>query len=383
MSEILIKNCKLYNKLNDGLFDILIDGKSITMIQKKIETDNSVTVIDAKSKIAIPGFIDVHIQGAGGADILDNTVEALQKMSRTLAATGTTGFLGTTVVKPIENNEHLKLAREFTNKNLGGAIMLGVHLEGPFINIKKKGGLAPDSIYESSSEKLEEILNVTNGSLKMMTIAPELKGNLDVIKELIKNNVVSSFAHSDASYEETKRGFDAGINHVTHIFNAMPPFHHRNPSPLSAIFESKAVTAQIISDGHHLHPSAVKMVYKILGQQRSVCITDGVQGIGLPDGRYTYNGKEYDSVAGAARYLDGTLIGSTTSLGNIAKKFKKFTGCTFEEAINSVSINPAKVLGIDNKKGSLENGKDADIVLADENFSIFMTFVEGKISFQK
>lgn len=383
MTKMLIKNCRLYNKLNNGLFDILIEGKSISYIKTKIETDNKLKVIDAKNKIAVPGFIDVHIQGAGGADILDNTVDALQKISKTLAATGTTGFLGTTVVKPLEKNAHLKLARKFTNKDLGGAVMLGVHLEGPFINIKKKGGLAADSIYESSEKKLEEILKVTNSSLKMMTIAPELKGNLDIIKELKANNVVPSFAHSDANYEETKKGFEAGINHITHIFNAMPPFHHRNPSPLSAIFESRIVTAQIISDGHHLHSSTVKMIFQILGPQRCICITDGVQGIGLPDGRYTYNGKEYDSIEGAARYLDGTLIGSTTSLGNIAKKFKEFTGSTLEEAINSVSINPAKVLGMDDKKGSLEIGKDADIVLLDEDFSIYTTIVEGKICYQK
>ncbi len=383
MKKLLLKNCRLYNKLSDLPFDILIEGRTISKIQKNISAPDDSEIIDVKNNIIVPGFIDLHIQGAGGSDVLDNTVEALRAISKTLAATGTTAFLGTTVVKPAEGNAHLKLAREWTNKDLSGAMMLGVHLEGPFINVNKKGGLAADSIYESSAEKLEEIFIASSDSLKMMTIAPELKGNLEIIKKLKANNVVPSFAHSDADYEEAKKGFDSGINHVTHIFNAMPPFHHRAPSPLTAIFESDTITAQIISDGHHLHPGTVKILYKLLGAERCVCITDGMHGIGLPDGKYIYNGKEYNSVKGAARYFDGTLIGSTTSLGNIAFKFKEFTGCTFEEAINSVSINPAKVLGIDDKKGSLEIGKDADIVLLNDDNSILLTIVEGKIRYRK
>ncbi|MBZ0201068.1 MAG: N-acetylglucosamine-6-phosphate deacetylase, partial [Ignavibacteriaceae bacterium] len=289
----------------------------------------------------------------------------------------------TTVVKPSDGNAPLKLAHSWTNKDLGGAVMLGVHLEGPFINVNKKGALAVGGIYNSSPEKLDEILLATGDSLKMMTIAPELEGNLDIIKKLKAKNVVPSFAHSDANYEETKKGFEAGINHVTHIFNAMPSFNHRAPSPLSAIFENETITAQIISDGHHLHPSAVKILYKILGPKRCVCITDGMHGIGLPEGKYVYNGREYNSIDGAARYLDGKLLGSTTPLWNIALKFKEFTGSTFEEAINSVSINPATVIGVNNKKGSLEKGKDADVVIIDDDNSIFLTIVEGKICYQK
>ncbi len=295
-----------------------------------------------------------------------------------MAATGTTSYLGTTVVQPSEDNAHLKLAQNYVDKDLGGATLLGFHLEGPFINPEKKGGLNPKGIYSSSPEALIEILEITNGTLKMMTIAPELPGNLAIIKELIKNKVVPAFAHSAASYEETQKGFEAGINHITHIFNAMPPLHHRSPGPLAAILENKTITAQIISDGHHLNSGIVSMLYNILGPERCICITDGMHGIGLPEGIYMYNGREYESKAGAARYLDGTLIGSTMSLGNIALKFKEFTGCGFAEAINSVTINPAKVLGIEDKKGSLAAGKDADLVLLDEDYSVYTTFVEGR-----
>jgi len=374
---ILIKNCRLYNlPADDNPVDIRIDGKIIRSIERGNDRQHA-NQIDAGGRTAVPGFIDVHIQGAGGADILDGTEEALQTISQTLAKTGTTGFLGTTVVKPDEGNAHLKTARKYTGQGLNGAVMLGFHLEGPFINVNKKGGLAEECIYESSPENLEEIIDITGAALKMMTIAPELPGNLTIIKSLVKNNVIASFAHSDATYEETLRGFDAGINHVTHLFNAMPPLHHRDPGPLTAIFEHPSITAQIISDGHHLHPRIVNLIYQLMGAERCICITDGMHGIGLPEGRYIYNGKEYESKNGAARYLDGTLIGSTMNLGDIAVKFLEFTGCSFETAINTVTINPAKLLGIEDRKGSLEPGKDADIVLLDPDYSVYATIVEG------
>ncbi len=163
----------------------------------------------------------------------------------------------------------------------------------------------------------------------------------------------------------------------------MPPLHHRIPGPLTAIFEHDKITAQIISDGHHLHPAIVKLIYKTLGAGRCVLITDGMHGIGLPDGRYTYNGKEYESKNGAARYFDGTLIGSTMSLADIVLKFRDFTGCSFEEAINAASKNPAKLLNIYDKKGSLDPGKDADIIIFDNDYSIIATIISGKIAFRK
>jgi len=382
-NTILLKNCQLLTtQPASEPVDILIEDKTIREIANGLEY-TGVDQIDAGGRKAVPGFIDVHIQGAGGADILDGTEEALRTISKTLAETGTTGFLGTTVVKPGEANTHLKTSREFVENDLNGAVMLGFHIEGPFINVKKKGGISEHCIYDSSPEKLDEILEITGDTLKMMTIAPELPGNLEIIASLRENGVIASFAHSDATYEETLRGFDAGINHVTHLFNAMPPLHHRNPGPLTAIFEHNDITAQIISDGHHLHPRIVHLAYKLLGNSRCICITDGMHGIGLPEGKYIYNGKEYESKNGAARYLDGTLIGSTMSLGTIAVKFMEFTGCTFETAIDTVTIIPAKLLGIDDRKGSLETGKDADIVLLDDDYSVYATFVEGALVYSR
>lgn len=379
-NSLLLKNCVLYD--SEITSDILLGDGKIQNIEASI-TDSNADVIEIGGKTLTPGFIDIHIQGAGGADILDGTEESLFKMSKTLARLGTTSFLGTTVVKPLQDNAHLKLASKYVGKFIGGSILLGFHLEGPFINIKKKGGLDPASIYNSGPGKLEDIIEVTSNTLKMMTIAPELEGNHKLIKQLYENNIVAAFAHSEADYEQTKMGFRAGITHITHIFNAMLPLHHRNPGPLTAIFENDEVTVQIISDGHHIHPAIINLVYKILGPERCIVITDGMQAMGLPEGTYTYNGKEYISKDGAAKYLDGTLIGSTMSLAEMAFKFKEFTGCSLKTAINTVSRNPAKVLGLEKSKGQIKPGYDADLVVLDVDNSVYMTIVGGKLVYKK
>jgi N-acetylglucosamine-6-phosphate deacetylase len=379
--SLLLKNCLLFSSQDKtNLVDLLLENGKISSIGK-INSVSSDQIIDVGGRIIAPGLIDVHIQGAGGSDVLDGTEEALLTIAKTLAKTGTTSYLGTTVVKPETQNHHLKIAKELVNKNVEGATLLGFHLEGPFINPEKKGALNPTGIYPSSSEALKEVLDITNGSLSMMTIAPEMPGNLEIIKQLKVNGVIPAFAHSNANYDEAKKGFEAGINHVTHIFNAMSGLHHRDATALNAIFENETVTAQIISDGHHLHKSTVNMLYKILGSERCICITDGIQAIGLPEGRYFYNGREYESKSGAARYLNGTLIGSAMSLLEIIFKFKEFTGCTLEEAINSASKHPAKLLGLN--KGEIAEGKDADLIIIDNNNSVYMTIIHGKVVYSK
>lgn len=379
-NSLLLKKCVLFDS---GITsDILVCDGKIKAIDEEIYNP-SAEIIQTDGKTVAPGFIDVHIQGAGGADILDGTEDSILKMAKTLARLGTTSFLGTTVVKPLQDNSHLRVASKYVGKFTGGANLLGFHLEGPFINVNKKGGLDPASIYEAGPGKLEKILEVTSGTLRMMTIAPELEGNLQIIKDLNKNNITAAFAHSEADYEQTKAGFRAGITHVTHIFNAMLPLHHRNPGPLTAIFENDEVTAQIISDGHHLHPAIIHLLYKILGPDRCVVITDGVQAMGLPEGTYTYNGKDYSSKNGAARYFDGTLIGSTMSLGEMAFKFMGFTGCSLKTAINTVSRNPARVLGLGKSKGEIKIGYDADLVILDADNSVYMTIINGKSVYKK
>lgn len=382
--SLLIENVLLYKDIeNSFCFDILTrDGKIISISPSGGITEKVDTIIDGKGKIAIPGLIEMHIHGAGGADSLDGTKEALATISQTLARHGTTSFLSTMVMKPGVENRHLKAAAESTGKSLGGAQLLGIYIEGPFINNAKRGGIVPESITGSSSKVLDQILEETGGSLKMMCVAPEIPGIKKIIEHLLKNKVKVAFGHSDADYKQTKEGFRMGINHVTHLFNAMRSLHHREPGPLAAIFDDPKISIELIGDSHHVHPSLFKMVWALKGPGNIACITDGISGMGLPEGTYVYNNRKYTSKDGLARYLDGTFIGSTMNLLKIAKNFKSFSGSTFSEAIDTVTINPARILGIDQAKGSLETGKDADIVLIDASFKVKHTIISGKTVYE-
>ena len=229
--KLLITNCRLFDATDDKqTTSILIENGTITKIGQIGSSAAPDDTLDAEGRIIAPGFIDIHIQGAGGADILDATAEALKAISQTCARFGTTSFLATTVFKPNQRNQHLILAAEYVGRDLGGANLLGIHLEGPFISPEKKGMILSECISPPSSQLLDEIRDITNGHLKIMTIAPELPDSLRIIQRLVDSNIVASFGHSSATYEQTLAGFNAGISHVTHLFNAMPSFHHAHPA---------------------------------------------------------------------------------------------------------------------------------------------------------
>jgi len=382
--RFLITNCRLFDATEDKqTTSVLIENGVIAQIGQIEPIAACDDTLDARGRIIAPGFIDVHIQGAGGADILDATPQALEAISRTCARFGVTGFLATTVFKPEQDNRHLALAAEYVGRDLGGANLLGIHLEGPFISLEKRGMIQPGCICPPSESILDQIRKITDGHLSMMTIAPELPESLGIISSLVNSDVIASFGHSNAAYEQTLDGFDAGISHVTHLFNAMPSIHHRSPGPLVAIFQSEQITAQVITDGVHIHPAVLKFAFEKLGPDRTIPITDGMQAIGLGDGMFVYNGIEYESKAGAARYKDGTLIGTAIGLSQILERLVEFTDCPLDVAIRMVTQNTAGLLRLANKKGSIAVGKDADLILLDDNLSVQTTFVAGKIVFQK
>ena len=380
----IIKNCRLFDAEDDKqMTSIVIENGVISQVGQTEPNAACDNMLDAQGRIIAPGFIDVHIQGAGGADVLDSTPEALEGISQTCARFGTTGFLATTVFKPNQDNRHLAFAAEAVGRNLSGANLLGIHLEGPFISPEKKGMIQPDCLCPPSLRVLDEIQDMTDGHLRMMTIAPELAGGLPIVGRLVESGTVASFGHSNATYEQTIDGFDAGISHVTHLFNAMPSIHHRSPGPLVAIFQADNITAQLITDGVHIHPAVLGLTFGTLGPQRTIVITDGMQAIGLGDGRFIYNGIKYESKDGTARYKDGTLIGTALGLNQMLSRFMAFTGCPLASAIRTVTENPARLLGIDDKKGTIAPGKDADLVLLEDDLSISATMVGGKIVFEK
>lgn len=384
VSDLLIRNCRLYNLAAERQpVDITVQKGRISQIGHDLVDPAQHEIFDAGGRVLIPGLIDVHVHGAGGGDTSDGTAEALRTMSTSLARLGITSFLATAMTRREEGNRHLEIVGEYAGKDLGGANLMGLHLEGPFISREKRGGIQLGGIETPSVEVLDELLKTTKGTLKMMTIAPEVDGALDVIRELVNRGIVASFGHSNANYEETEAGLAAGISHVTHIFNTMRPLHHRDPGPVPAIFEQPDVTVQVICDGIHLHRDMVRYIYRQFGGERCICITDGMRTMGLPEGRYVYYGKEFESKGGIARYLDGTLIGTTCSLHRMMLNFLDFTGCTLEAAISATAGNPAKVLGIDDRKGTIAVGKDADLVVLDQDRSVWATIIGGRIIYSK
>jgi N-acetylglucosamine-6-phosphate deacetylase len=379
---LAITNCRRYDAALDApLVTVTVHHGVIADIGPNITASEAV-VIDAAGATLVPGFIDAHIHGAGGADVHHGTREAMETMSQSLARAGTTAFVATTAPRPNEGHRHLRVAAECVGSDLGGATMLGLYLEGPFVNIAKRGGLQPVGIYAPTPSAIDEILDVTDGVLRIMTVAPEIEGATTVIERLHARGVIASFGHSDATYEQACGGFDSGMRHVTHLFNAMRSIHHRAPGPIVAAFEAP-VTAELVCDGAHVDPAVVRWAFAQLGPDRCLCVTDGMRTLGLPDGRYDYNGIIGEAKDGTARYLDGTLIGTTIPLAQMTRRLQRFSRTELRVAIDASTKVPARLLGLHRRKGSLDVGKDADLVLFDERWDVVLTVVEGRVVYQR
>jgi len=332
-------------------------------------------IIDAKGNYVSPGFIDMHIHGSGGYDVMDGTIEAINGVSQAVVKNGVTGFLATTMTMSKEKiYSALDSVREVMKSEVKGAKVLGAHMEGPFINKKHKGAQPEKSILEPNYKFIESYTDV----LKLITLAPEMDKNFNFINETKeKTNIILSIGHSDAEYEETMEAINHGITHATHTFNAMTPLNHRKPGIVGAVFNSD-VYCELIADGIHIHPAIFKILKKVKGKERIILITDSMRAGCLKDGISELGGQKVIVKDNAARLEDGTLAGSILKLNKGIKNFMDNSGMNMCEAISLVSINPARELNIDKLKGSLEPGKFADIVILDEAFNIKQTIVEGK-----
>jgi N-acetylglucosamine-6-phosphate deacetylase len=350
------------------------------------------TVLEAGGRLAVPGLIDLHLQGAGGSDVLDGTPEAMRTIARSCARHGVTGFLATTVFRPGGDNRHLPVAAAACRPSGGGPLgrrpeggaeegadVLGLHLEGPFIAPEKRGMIQPDCIGPVREETLTELLRLCGGALRMLTIAPELPGALAMIRRLSPQGIVASFGHSAADYVQTAVGLKAGLRHATHLFNAMSPLHHREPGPLPALLDGRGVTLQVIPDGVHLHPAILRLLASLVGPERVVLITDGLQAMGLEDGDYTYNRQPIVVNGGTARSRDGTLVGTTLGMNRLIQRYQGFAGCPLAQAVRAASFNPACVLGLQKRTGSLESGKSADLALLNPDFTVWKTWKRGRL----
>jgi N-acetylglucosamine-6-phosphate deacetylase len=332
--------------------------------------------IDANGAYVSAGFVDIHIHGSGGADVMDATPEALETISRTLLKTGTTSFVATTMTMPQSAIiGALETVRTYGPK-VSGAKIAGIHLEGPFINPVRSGAQDSSHIQEPTLDWLMPYLNL----VRVITIAPEIKGAqafIETVKEAYPH-ILLSIGHSNMDYEGTLESFSWGISHATHLFNAMPSWHHRKPGIVGAVFDSK-VTADIIADLIHTHPSILGTVEKVIGE-RVILITDAMRAGCMKSGAYDLGGQRVTVKEGRAELDNGVLAGSVLKLNEAVRHYYVHTEATLAEAVFAATTLPAKRLGL--PRGSLKRGYDADIVIFDEDVNVQSVYVDGELKWR-
>ncbi|MCA0985144.1 N-acetylglucosamine-6-phosphate deacetylase [Halobacillus yeomjeoni] len=330
-----------------------------------------------KGDYIFPGFIDIHIHGAAGADTMDATPKALETMAETLPKEGTTSFLATTITDEEDRiSEALKNASEFKKTDSIGAEMLGVHLEGPFINKKHAGAQPLSCIGPASVDQFKKWQETAEGLIRVVTLAPEEDQDHQLIQYLNDTGVIPSIGHSHATYEEVKQAAENGLKHATHLFNAMRPMHHREPGVVGAVFLSEDLMAEIIFDRIHVAQEMVELAYKNIGSDRMILITDSMRGKCLQNGTYDLGGQHVHLKDGEARLEDGTLAGSVLKMNEAVKNMSQL-GVSPLDLMKMSSWNAAKSLGVDDRKGSIAAGKDADLVIMDKDFNIKQTYCRG------
>lgn len=357
---------------------LLYDTKIIDIVDDILLTDSdNIDIVDAQGQYVSAGFIDLHIHGSGGSDVMDATPEALETISSTLPSTGTTSFLATTMtMSPKDIDKALHNIAHYATK-VTGANIVGVHLEGPFLNASKHGAQDKAFIQKPNFSLIEKYIDY----IKMITLAPEVEGSEDFVKQLTREypHIIQSIGHSNATYAQAKQSFAWGIAHATHLFNAMRPYHHREPGIVGAVFDSN-VTCDVIADLVHTHTNALELVYK-MKKEKLVLITDAMRAGCMKCGSYDLGGKAVEVSQGKAVLEDGTLAGSVLKMNEALRHMTHYTEMTLAEAVASVTKVPASMLGI--QKGELKVGYDADIVMFDEDFSIITTMINGQEKYRK
>nr|WP_117161219.1 N-acetylglucosamine-6-phosphate deacetylase [Paraliobacillus sp. X-1268] len=335
---------------------------------------------------AIPGMIDVHIHGVNGADTMDATKESLQTIVTSLPSEGTTSFLATTITQEQSSIENaLSNAGDFikNQQSSGQAEILGVHLEGPFINRKRAGAQPVEHVIDPNLALFKKWQTIANDTIKLVTLAPEKAGANALINYLKESNVIASIGHSDATLKEVDQAITAGLTHVTHLFNQMREFHHREVGVVGAALLREELITEIIADGIHVEPEAIKLAYQQKTADRLLLITDAMRAKCLKNGSYDLGGQQVTVIDGKATLADGTLAGSVLTMAQAFKNIITFTNCEIEDAIKMSSTTPAKELNVYNRKGSISTGKDADIVILDEQLDITMTLCRGALAYKK
>lgn len=363
---------------------LLIDGDKIAQMGSGGDAPafESAQRIDGADGSLLPGFIDVHVHGSMNADTMDATPEALTTMARFFAAHGVTGFLATTMTQSDEAiRKALANAVECQGQIEGGATILGVHLEGPYINIKAKGAQGGSFVRPADPAEYQRWLDY--GVIKLTTVAPEIPENVRFIQDCLQQGVVASIGHTTATYDQAISAFQQGVNHSTHTFNAMTGLHHRAPGTVGALMTTDSVSCEIIADNIHVHLAAVHALIRAKGTDRTILITDAIRASGIGDGEVDLGGQTVYVKNNTATLADGTLAGSVLTMDQGVRNVLRVTGLTLEQASPMFSYNAARQIGLGQRKGKLQIGYDADLVLLDADQNVQTTIALGRVVYQR
>ena len=374
---MLLKNCNIVflDRIEKG--SLLIENgiiKEINPSETKVQK-----AIDCKGLYVSPGFVDVHIHGAGGHDTMDGTFEAINEISKTICKYGTTSFTPTTMTMSADDIlKSMMSIKKAKIEGTDGAIVLGAHLEGPFISPSAIGAQNPNYLISPSYENFESMTGDAIDAVVSITMAPEVEGAKELASILSSKGIRCSMGHTKATYEEAIDGIKHGFCHSTHLFNAMTGFTHREPGVVGATFDSD-ITTETISDGIHISYPSLRVAYKQKGTDKTLLVTDAMCACGMPDGTYALGGQPVIVKNGAARLENGALAGSILTLNRAIKNLYDNTDYPLYEIVKMASYNGAKYCRVDDKKGQIKENFDADLTVFDENIDVKMTIIGGKV----
>jgi N-acetylglucosamine-6-phosphate deacetylase len=362
---------------------VLVDGKSILKVgtQTEVDVPSGAKRIDYADSVLAPGLVDLHIHGSAGHDVMQSDEAGLRRMEEFLAQRGITSYYPTTVAAPLDvtlrSLEWMANSIESSKQGNRRAQALGIHLEGPFLSHVRRGVHLPENLLTPSLEIFDKFWQAARGHVRVMTIAPELTGAVELIAEANKRGVCISIGHSDADLATARAGIAAGARHATHTFNAMRPLDHRAPGILGEVLSNPSVTADVIADGIHVHPTVVRFLLEAKGEEGAVLITDAISAAGMPDGPYQLGGMDVEVKDGRVT-RDGSLAGSVLTLDRAVRNVMQFAGWDLQKAVRIASRNPATVSGA-KQKGKIQAGAAADLVALTESGGVRATMVRGQM----